>query len=113
MGIIYGKSTIDIASKSTNGGRGIYEARREYPPVPKTLGERENKLLFDAQRATKGPFGQRSGWSLHDGEEDSRDTTIRCLQDEMVEVRQVIVANNFKMPAPRAGEGSSQVRSIR
>ena len=30
----------------------------------------------------------------------------------MIELRQVMVANNFKMPTPRAGEGSSKVRLI-
>ena len=37
---------------------------------------------------------------------------MRGLQAEMVELRQVMVANNFKMPAPRISEGSSEVRLI-
>ena len=82
-----------MTSKSTNDGRGNHEARREYPLVPQTPGEGGNKLLVDAQRVSKGPSGKRPGRSLLDGKEDSKDDTIRRLEAEMVELRQVLVAN--------------------
>ena len=58
--------------------------------MPRTLRERGTKLLNDAQMA---------GQSLLDGKENSRDVIIRHLQAKMVELSQVMVANNFKMLA--------------
>ena len=46
-----------MASKSTNDNKGSHETLREHPVVPRTPGERGNKLLVDAQRVAKGPFG--------------------------------------------------------
>ncbi|GFZ01607.1 damaged DNA binding 2 [Actinidia rufa] len=50
---------------------------------------------------------------LPDNKENGRDTTIRCLEAKMVKLRQVLVANNFKIPTSRAGEGSFEVRLVR
>ena len=79
--------------------------------MPKILGKRGNKLLVDAQRAANGPFGQQLGRLFPNNEEDNKDATIRRLQANMIKLRQVTVANNFKMLAVRADEGSSKVRS--
>ena len=54
-------------------------------------------MLRERQRA---PPGQRPGQTLLDGEKDSRDPTIRSLEAKMVELKQVLVAKNFKIPAP-------------
>ncbi|GFZ11200.1 hypothetical protein Acr_22g0005980 [Actinidia rufa] len=79
----------------------------------RTPVERGTKLLANAQRAAKGPSRQRLGQSLLDGEKDNKDAAIRRMQTQMAELRQVLVANNLKMPAPRAGVRSFEVRSVR
>ncbi|GFZ09639.1 similar to Ikzf5 [Actinidia rufa] len=38
-------------------------------------------------------------------EEDSRDAAMRRVKAEVAELRQVLVANNLKIPTPRVGEG--------
>ena len=80
--------------------------------MPKILGKRGNKLLVDAQRAANGPFGQQLGRLFPNNEEDNKDATIRRLQAEMVESRHILVTINFKMLAPKTGEGSLKVRSV-
>ena len=51
--------------------------------------------------------------SLPTSDEDCRDTTIRHMQVEMKKIRQVLMANNLKMPTYKAGEVSSEVSAIR
>ncbi|GFY80756.1 hypothetical protein Acr_01g0005650 [Actinidia rufa] len=99
--VVYGKSTIDIfkkkfivASKSTNGGRGNHETKREYPMVPRTPDEWETKLLPDAQRSSR----QKPGWSLLDGKEDCRDATITRLQAEMTRTPTSMMAQRASKP---------------
>ncbi|GFZ11197.1 hypothetical protein Acr_22g0005950 [Actinidia rufa] len=91
-----------MASKSMNGNRGIHETEREYPLVAKILGERGNIPLANAPRGANGPSEQRLSHLLLDDEEDNRYTTIRRLEAEMVVLRHVLVANNFKIPTPIA-----------
>ena len=76
-----------MASRIMNGGRASRESQREYPLVPRTLGERRAKLLSDAQRAAKGSSGQRLGQFLPGDEEDNRNAAIRHIQIEMAELR--------------------------
>ncbi|GFS40195.1 hypothetical protein Acr_00g0067060 [Actinidia rufa] len=92
-------------------GRGSHEAQREHSLVPKTPGERGNKLLANAQRSAKAPSGQRPGRSLPKAEEYSWDVAIRLMEAQMAELQQVLEANNLIMPSPRLvrairGEGS-------
>ena len=73
------QKTILLTSKSMNGGTASQGTQGEYFLVPRTPGERETKLLVDAQRADKGPSEQRPGPSLLNDKEDSRDATIRRI----------------------------------
>ena len=102
-----------MASRCYNGDRGSQETQGEYPLVLRMPGERGTKLLVDAQRVSVGPFGQRLGKSLPAGSEDCTNETIRRMQAEMKEMRQVIMANNIKMRAHMADEVSSEVTAIR
>ncbi|GFY84300.1 hypothetical protein Acr_03g0010740 [Actinidia rufa] len=69
-----------MASKSTNDGRDSHKAISEYPLVPRTLREKGNNLLANAQRIAKGPSRQRPGRSLPNGEDDNWDIAIRYMQ---------------------------------
>ena len=80
-----------------NGSRASRGAQVEYPLVPRTPSEWGTKLLTDAQRVAKCPSEQRLGQSLPIDDEDNRDATIRRIQGEMIELRQVLVPNNLKM----------------
>ena len=69
-----------MASKSMNDGRTSRGAQGENPLIPKTLSERANKLLTDAQKEAKALSGQSPSQSFPKGEEDSRDAIVRCIQ---------------------------------
>ena len=94
-----------MAFKSYNGDKGSREGRGEFSLVPRTLGERETKLFDNAQRAAVGSsrsVSPRRRWSY-------RDASIRHMEAEMEEMRQVLVVNNLKMPAHMVGESSSEL----
>ena len=59
------------------------------------------------------PFGKSPGQYLPDGSEDYREIAIMQLQAKMEEIRQALVANNLKMLTRRAGEVSSEVRTVK
>ena len=54
--------------------------------MPRTPGERGNKLLAGAERATNGLSRQMLGRLLLEGREDSRDVTIRRLEVQVEEL---------------------------
>ena len=53
-----------------------------------------NKLLADAQRAAKGPSGQRICRLLPEGRDDNWDAMIQRLEAQVAEMQQVLVINN-------------------
>ena len=58
--------------------------------------------MADAHRAAKGPSRQRSGQLPTEGREDIWDVTVRCLEAQLVELTQILVANNLTKLAPGA-----------
>ncbi|GFS33885.1 hypothetical protein Acr_00g0031080 [Actinidia rufa] len=96
-----------MVSRSYNGGRGSREAQGEYPIVSRTSGKRGMKLLVDPHSAIVGPSRKRPSQSLHASSEDCRDAAITRMQAEM---RQVLMANNLRMPIHRAeSQGDNQI----
>ena len=62
------------------------QSTQEEPPhVPRTLGDRETKLLADAQRTTRAISKQKSGQLLPKGE-DYREITIKYFQAQLAVV---------------------------
>ena len=81
--------------------------------MPKTPGEKGNKLLANAQRVAKGPSGQRSSQFLLEDRESSRYITIRRLEVQLDKRQQFLVANNLIKSAPGVGERPFEERSTR
>ena len=101
-----------MASKSYNGGRGSQAGRWEFPLVSKTPSESGTKLLGNAQRAVD-PFRQRPSQFRPADSEDYKYVSLKRMEDEMKEMRQVLVTDNMKMLAHKVGKLSSRVRVVR
>ena len=77
--------------------------------MPKTLGKGE--LLVDAQRAAKGHSRKRFNQLLPKKEEDKQTATIWWLNAQLVDLQQVLVANNLISPITKVKEGPFKVWS--
>ncbi|GFS40182.1 hypothetical protein Acr_00g0066980 [Actinidia rufa] len=81
----------------TSEGENYSSSRRtrgEPPHVPRTPGDREGKLLADAQRAAKATSKQKPG-RLSLGVRDDRDVTIGRLQAQLTQMAQILVNNQL------------------
>ncbi|GFS40642.1 hypothetical protein Acr_00g0069660 [Actinidia rufa] len=101
-----------MASKS-NDDFGSHKTHREHLHVPKTLGDRGDKLLANAQRVGKTPSRQRPGQLPPSSEYDSWDITIRHMETQLTKLMQILLANNIIKPTLGVGEGLFEIRSDR
>ncbi|GFZ00797.1 hypothetical protein Acr_14g0004320 [Actinidia rufa] len=97
-----------MMSKSNNDARGNRDAIG-HPSHAKNSCRKDQRLLIDPQKAVVAPHGKGQGSQTLDDGEDCQDKTMRCMLLEMEETRQILVTNNFKLPANSIGESLSEV----
>ncbi|GFS40078.1 hypothetical protein Acr_00g0066580 [Actinidia rufa] len=98
-----------MASQNSNCS-GSRKTHREPPHALRTLGDKGAKLLVDAQRTAKAASNQKQGRLLLE-RGDSQDITIKCLQNQLAEMAQILVDNKLIKLAQAVEEGPSKDRT--
>ena len=80
-----------------NNCPGNRETQRLQPHAPITLGDRGAKLLVDVQRSALATSKPKTGRLLPEGE-DNKDLTIKCLENQLAQLAQILVDNNLMRP---------------
>ena len=79
--------------------------------MPRTLGDRGNKLLADAKKASKNLSRQRLGQLPSASKYDKREITIRRLEIQPTELTRILLADYMIEQALGVGEGPSKTSS--
>ena len=75
-----------MVSKSNNDAKGNRDAVGDFPLMPRTLADKGERLLGDAQRETMGLSRQRQRQPNPNGYKDLRDEAIRVMALQMEEI---------------------------